>query len=124
MASPIIVRRTCQHLKDTYPDVELSLHFHNTRGLGLVNVYEALNMGVNSFESSVAGLGGCPFAPGATGNVSTEDLAYMMDELEVETGIDLTGLIRVARRVEEVVGRPLPGQVMKAGRRLDLHPLP
>ncbi len=124
MATPLIVCRTCQFVMDTYPDVELSLHFHNTRGLGLVNVYKALNMGLNSFESSVAGLGGCPFAPGATGNVSTGDLVYLMDELGIQTGVDLVKLVQVARRVEEVVMRPLPGQVMKAGRRLDLHPLP
>jgi len=124
MATPPIVRRTCQFVMDKYPDLELSLHFHNTRGLGLVNVYEALNMGLNIFESSVAGLGGCPFAPGATGNICTEDLVYLMDELGLETGINLVELIKVAKRVEEVVGRKLPGQVMKAGRRLDLHPLP
>lgn len=124
MATPPIVRRTCQFVMDKYPDLELSLHFHNTRGLGLVNVYEALNMGLNIFESSVAGLGGCPFAPGATGNICTEDLVYLMDELGLKTGINLVELIKVAKRVEEVVGRRLPGQVMKAGRRLDLHPLP
>jgi len=124
MATPPIVRRTCQFVMDKYPDLELSLHFHNTRGLGLVNVYEALHLGLNIFESSVAGLGGCPFAPGATGNVCTEDLVYLMDELGLETGINLDELIRVAKRVEEVVGRKLPGQVIKAGRRLDLHPLP
>ena len=124
MATPPIVRRTCQFVMDKYPDLELSLHFHNTRGLGLVNVYEALNMGLNIFESSVAGLGGCPFAPGATGNICTEDLVYLMDELGLETGINLVELIKVAKRVEEVVGRKLPGQVIKAGRRLDLHPLP
>jgi hydroxymethylglutaryl-CoA lyase len=124
MATPSIVRRICQSIMDKYPDLELSLHFHNTRGLGLVNVYEALNMGLNIFESSVGGLGGCPFAPGATGNVCTEDLVYLMDELGLTSGIDLVELIKVAKRVEEVVGRDLPGQLMKAGRRLDLHPLP
>lgn len=124
MATPPIVRRTCQFVMDRYPDLDVSLHFHNTRGLGFVNVYEALNMGLYIFESSVAGLGGCPFAPGATGNVCTEDLVYLMGELGLETGINLVELIKVAKRVEEVVGRELPGQVMKAGPRLDLHPLP
>ena len=124
MATPPIIRRTCQFVMDRYPDLELSLHFHNTRGLGLVNVYEALNMGFNIFESSVGGLGGCPFAPGATGNVCTEDLVYLMDELGLESGIDLVELIKVAKRVEEVIGRELPGQLMKAGKRLDLHALP
>jgi len=124
MATPPIVRRTCHFIMDKYPDLELSLHIHNTRGLGLVNVYEALNMGLNSFESSLGGLGGCPFAPGATGNVCTEDLVYLMDELGLKSGIDLDKLIEVAKRLEEVIGRELPGQVMKAGQRLDLHPLP
>ena len=124
MATPPIVRRTCEFIMDKHPDVELSLHLHNTRGLGLVNVYEALNMGLHIFESSVGGLGGCPFAPGATGNVCTEDLVYFMDELGLKSGINLVELIKVAKRVEKVIGRELPGQVMKAGQRLDLHPLP
>jgi len=124
MATPPIVRQTCQFVMDTCDGVELSLHFHNTRGLGLVNVYEALKMGLNCFESSVAGLGGCPFAPGATGNVCTEDLVYLMDELGIESGVNLSQLIKVAQRVEGVIGRQLPGQVMKAGRRLDIHPPP
>ncbi len=124
MATPPIVRRTCQHLLDHFPDLELNLHFHNTRGLGLVNVYEALKLGLARFESSVAGLGGCPFAPGATGNICTEDLVYLMNELDLETGVDLEALIEVALRVEALVGRPLPGQVIKAGPRLCLHSLP
>ncbi|HDZ91637.1 MAG: hydroxymethylglutaryl-CoA lyase [Deltaproteobacteria bacterium] len=122
MATPPIVRRVCRSVMDKYPGLEIGLHFHNTRGLGLVNVYEALGMGFDIFESSIGGLGGCPFAPGATGNVCTEDLVYMMEELGLETGIDLVELIRVAKKVEETVGRELPGQVMKSGRRLDLYP--
>ena len=124
MATPPIVRQTCQLIMDKFPDLEPALHFHNTRGLGLVNVSESLNMGLDIFESSVGGLGGCPFAPGATGNVCTEDLVYFMHELGLRTGIDLVKLIKVAKRVEEAIGRELPGQVMKAGQRLDLHPLP
>jgi hydroxymethylglutaryl-CoA lyase len=124
MATPPIVRRTCGYLSKRFPDTELSLHFHDTRGLGLVNAYEALGMGYTHFEASVAGLGGCPFAPGASGNVSTEDLVNLLHELGVGTGIDLEALIEAARRVEEIVGRPLPGQVMKAGPRLRLHPPP
>ncbi len=124
MATPPIVRRTCDYLISRFPSLEIALHFHNTRGIGLVNVYEALQMGFTTFESSVAGLGGCPFAPGATGNICTEDLVYLLHELGVDTGVDLDALIRVARRVEELIGRQLPGQVMKAGKRLDLHPFP
>jgi hydroxymethylglutaryl-CoA lyase len=122
MATPPLVRERCEHLLGAHPELELGLHFHNTRGIGLVNVYEGLRMGIKTFESSVAGLGGCPFAPGATGNVCTEDLVYLLHEMGIQTGIDLKALINVARRIEEVIGRPLPGQVMKAGGRLDLHP--
>lgn len=124
MATPPIVRMLCGTILKTYPEVDLALHFHNTRGIGLVNVYQALQMGLASFESSVAGLGGCPFAPGATGNVCTEDLVYLLHELNIETDIDLRALLAIARRVEQVIGRTLPGQVMKAGLRLDLHPRP
>ena len=122
MATPPLVRERCEYLLSSHPELELGLHFHNTRGIGLVNVYEGLRMGITCFESSVAGLGGCPFAPGATGNVCTEDLVYLLHETGIETGIDLKALINVAKRVEEVIGRSLPGQVMKAGLRLDLQP--
>jgi hydroxymethylglutaryl-CoA lyase len=122
MATPPLVRERCDYLLGAHPELELGLHFHNTRGIGLVNVYEGLRMGITCFESSVAGLGGCPFAPGATGNVCTEDMVYLFHELGIDTGIDLKELIKVARKVEEVIGRPLPGQVMKAGQRLDSSP--
>jgi len=121
MATPIIVNVLCELLLRAYPGIDLALHFHNTRGIGLVNVYHALQMGLTHFESSLAGMGGCPFAPGATGNICTEDLVYMLHELNIETGINLPALLTVAKRTEQVVGRPLPGQVMKAGLRLDLH---
>jgi hydroxymethylglutaryl-CoA lyase len=122
MATPPIVRRTCEYLLESHSELPLSLHFHNTRGIGLVNIYEALTIGLTIFESSVAGLGGCPMAPGATGNVCTEDLVYLLHEIGIHTGIELNALIEVAKKVEKVIGRPLLGQVMKAGRRLDLHP--
>lgn len=122
MATPPIVRRTCEYLLKSHSGLPLGLHFHNTRGIGLVNIYEALTIGLTTFESSVAGLGGCPFAPGASGNVCTEDLVYLLHELGIHTGIELSALIEVAQKIEEVIGRPLPGQVMKAGQRLDLHP--
>jgi hydroxymethylglutaryl-CoA lyase len=86
-------------------------------------VYAALQLGLTTFESSVGGLGGCPFAPGATGNVCTEDMVYLFHELGIHTGIDLDQLIKVAQRVEGVIGRPLPGQVMKSGTRSCRHPL-
>jgi len=121
MATPPLVVERCRHLAAHVPDLPITLHFHNTRGLGLVNVVAGLDEGVDSYESSFAGLGGCPFAPGATGNICTEDLVNLLNELGIETGIDLDRLCGIARRVEDVIGRSLPGQVMKAGPRLTLR---
>jgi hydroxymethylglutaryl-CoA lyase len=121
MATPPLVIERCRHLAMHVPELPITLHFHNTRGLGLVNVMAGLDEGVDSYESSFAGLGGCPFAPGATGNICTEDLVNLLDELGIETGIDLARLCGIAREVEQVIGRSLPGQVMKAGPRLNLR---
>jgi hydroxymethylglutaryl-CoA lyase len=121
MATPPLVRRVCAALREAVPEVEIGLHFHNTRGIGLVNVLAGLEIGMTRFDSSVGGLGGCPFAAGATGNICTEDLVYLLDELGIASGIDLGRIIGVAHEVEKVVGRELPGQVMKAGPRLRLH---
>ncbi|MFO1313004.1 MAG: hydroxymethylglutaryl-CoA lyase [Burkholderiales bacterium] len=118
MATPPTVARLVEAIRARYPAMPVALHFHNTRGVGLANVMVGLDLGITEFESSIAGLGGCPFAPGATGNICTEDLVYLLEESGFDTGIDLAALIEVARRVESVVGRPLPGQVMKAGPRL------
>ena len=123
MATPPLVAERCRHLKEHVPDLPIALHFHNTRGIGLVNVLTGLAEGIDIFEASFAGLGGCPFAAGATGNICTEDLVYMLHELGIETGIDLERLCAAARHMEDVIGRPLPGQVMKAGPRLQLHPI-
>lgn len=121
MATPPLVRERCRALRAAVPEIDIALHFHNTRGVGLVCVYAGLLEGVTRYESSIGGLGGCPFAPKATGNICTEDLVYMLDECGVETGVDLGKLIAVAQRTEATIGRTLPGQVMKAGRRLELH---
>ncbi|NYT26360.1 hydroxymethylglutaryl-CoA lyase [Alcaligenaceae bacterium] len=121
MATPGLVERTVSALRDAFPEMRLTLHFHNTRGIGLVNVVAGLNAGVDSYESSLGGLGGCPFAPGASGNICTEDLVYLLNEMGIDTGIDLGRLIDVALRMEAVLGRSLPGQVMKAGPRSRLH---
>jgi hydroxymethylglutaryl-CoA lyase len=121
MATPPLVIGRCRYLAAHVPGLPVTLHFHNTRGIGLVNVIAGLDEGITSYESSFAGLGGCPFAPGASGNICTEDLVNLLNELGIETGIDLERLCGVARRVEEVIGRPLPGQVMKAGPRLHLR---
>jgi hydroxymethylglutaryl-CoA lyase len=123
MASPPHVQKVCGWIASDHPDLRLTLHFHNTRGLGLVNVMAGLQMGIDSFESSLAGVGGCPFAPGATGNVCTEDLVYLLHELGIETGISLDGLIDAAHQMERVLGRTLPGQLMRSGPRSMLHPL-
>lgn len=123
MATPPLVAERCRYLQDHVPDLPITLHFHNTRGIGLANVMAGLDEGVDRYESSFAGLGGCPFAPGATGNICTEDLVFLLHEMGIETGIDLQKLCGVAKRVEEVVGRTLPGQVMKAGPRLHLSEL-
>ncbi|MCH9674667.1 MAG: hydroxymethylglutaryl-CoA lyase [Gammaproteobacteria bacterium] len=123
MATPVLVRDTCRFLQDKVPDMPISLHFHNTRGIGLCNVMAGLDEGVTRFESSIGGLGGCPFAPGATGNICTEDLVYLLHEMGYETGIDLDALCDVAHGVEQTVGHALPGQVMRAGPRDRLHAL-
>ncbi|MBA3326599.1 MAG: hydroxymethylglutaryl-CoA lyase [Rhodobacteraceae bacterium] len=123
MATPPVVAALCRALRAELPEVDLALHFHNTRGLGLVCVQAGLAEGVRRYESSVGGLGGCPFVPNATGNIATEDLVYLLEEQGIETKIDLARLIAVAAEAEAIVGRPLPGQVMKAGPRLRRHPL-
>lgn len=117
MGTPPIVRETCEELLKRFNNIDLSLHFHNTRGIGLVNVYAALDLGLTKFESTVGGLGGCPFAPGATGNICTEDLVYLFHEMGIDTGVDLDKLIEVSKEVEVIIGRTLPGQLMKAGKR-------
>jgi len=95
--------------------VPLRMHFHDTRGVGLANVLTALQAGVDSFDSSIGGLGGCPYAPGAAGNVATEDLVYMLDRMRIESGVDLAQAIDVARWTENLIGRSLPGRVKAAG---------
>jgi hydroxymethylglutaryl-CoA lyase len=96
---------------------EISLHFHNTRGTGLANVLIALSRGVTRFDASIGGLGGCPYAPGATGNIVTEDLVHMLEDMGVGTGVDLEVLIDCAHLAQDIVGRELPGQVMRSGPR-------
>ncbi|MGZ4713352.1 MAG: hydroxymethylglutaryl-CoA lyase, partial [Acidimicrobiia bacterium] len=96
---------------------DVALHFHNTRGTGLANVLAALERGVTRFDASIGGLGGCTYAPGATGNIVTEDLVHMLDDMDIETGVDLEALIDCAHLAQDIVGRELPGQVMRAGPR-------
>ena len=91
-------------------------HLHNTRNTGFANAYAALEGGATTLDSSIGGLGGCPFAPRATGNIATEDLVYMLEEDGVETGVDLDALISISEWLESVLGRPLEGQLYRAGR--------
>jgi len=121
MATPQIVLAVCSAIRDALPAIKLSLHFHNTRGLGLVNVAAGLSLGITEYESSLGGVGGCPFAPGATGNVCTEDLVHFLHEEGHSTGVDLDLLIQASLQLEQILGRQLPGQVMRAGPRLRLH---
>jgi hydroxymethylglutaryl-CoA lyase len=102
----------------------LTLHFHNTRGLGLVNVMAAYQVGARRFDAALGGLGGCPFAPGATGNVCTEDLVNLCHEIGIETGLDLSALVRLSRELPRLIGHDIAGQLAKAGRPRDLHPVP
>ncbi len=123
MATPPVVSRTVEAIRSHFPDLNLALHFHNTRGIGLANVMNGLALGVREFESSIGGLGGCPFAPGASGNICTEDLVYLLHECGYETGINIEALAAVARQVQTLMGRELPGQFMKSGPRLQLSSL-
>jgi hydroxymethylglutaryl-CoA lyase len=118
MATPPIVRRLCSDLAELFPNIELTLHFHNTRGIGLVNVMAGLEVGISRYEAALGGIGGCPFAVGASGNICTEDLVYLADEIGYETGIDLDQLTLASKRLQDALGYELPGQVMKSGPRL------
>ena len=122
MATPTRVTELVGETRSTHPDVPLGLHFHNTRGTGLANVYAALQLGVDDFDASVGGLGGCPYAPGASGNIATEELVHMLEAMGVETGVDLVALIEAAAYAEKLVGRELPSQVLRAGPRTRLTP--
>jgi len=124
MAYPSQVAGLCRDFRARFPQAMLTLHVHNTRGMGLANALAALHAGVDRFDASLGGLGGCPYAPGATGNVCTEDLVHMLVLEGHATGIDLPELLACARRLGVLVGHGLPGQVVKAGQRLDLHPVP
>ena len=124
VANPRQVYDTCARLLDSFPDVHWSLHMHNTRDMALANILAAMQAGITAFDGAVGGLGGCPYAPGATGNVATEDLVNMLQEMGVETGIDLDALIGVARMVQEVVPHRLDSAMVRAGKRTDLKPAP
>jgi hydroxymethylglutaryl-CoA lyase len=115
MANPLQVREFFAAAFERLPGVEVTAHFHNTRGQGLANVLAALESGVASFESSFGELGGCPVPPGATGNIATEDLVSMLHEMGLKTGVDLAALISASRAVQELLGRSLGSHVLTAG---------
>jgi len=117
MATPSRVQELVGSFRFRHPEVPLNLHFHNTRGTGLANVLAALELGVDDFDASVGGLGGCPYAPGASGNIATEELVYMVEDMGVATGVDLAAMIEAAAAAERIVGRELPSQVLRAGPR-------
>jgi len=124
MAHPLQVGTMVEAFRTRWPAVRLTLHLHNTRGLGLANVLAALEAGADRFDASLGGLGGCPYAPGATGNVCTEDLVHMLEAMGYRTGVDLGRLLDSARLLPGLVGHEVPGQVAKAGRIQDRHPEP
>jgi len=115
MANPRQVSEFFAEARERLSPVELTAHFHNTRGQGLANVLAALEQGIDSFESSFGELGGCPVPPGSTGNISTEDLVSMLEEMDVETGVDLPKLIAASAEAQNLLGRPLGAHVLTAG---------
>ena len=115
MANPLQVRAFFEQAREALPGVELTAHFHNTRGQGLANVLAALEAGIDSFESSFGELGGCPVPAGATGNIASEDLVSMLEEMGIATGIDLGKLIAASRAAQQALGRPLGSHLLTAG---------
>jgi hydroxymethylglutaryl-CoA lyase len=124
MANPRQVGRVLEHLMPRFPGIEWTLHTHDTRAMAIPNILAAMECGVTHLDGSIGGLGGCPFAPGASGNVCSEDLVHCLHAMGVETGIDLDRLIAVSKRVQEIVGRALPGQTVKAGKSTRRYPVP
>jgi len=124
MANPLQVERIFLTAQANWPAVRFTAHFHNTRGMGLANAFAALRAGIVHFDASLGGLGGCPFAPGASGNICTEDLVHMFGAMAIETGVDLPSLLGAAANLPELVGHDVPGQVLKAGASTRRYPAP
>ncbi len=124
MANPDQVKRMSEVLQKRFPSLQLTLHFHNTRGMGLANVLAAVQSGIVRFDGSLGGLGGCPYAPGASGNISSEDAIHMLDAMGYDTGMNIPKLLKLARELPKIVGHEVPGQVAKAGSTYTLHPEP
>ena len=124
MAHPVQVEAMAEAMLKAFPRLQMTFHFHNTRGMGLANVMAAARCGINRFDGSLGGLGGCPYAPGASGNISSEDAIHLLMCLGYDTGMDLDRLLDIGRGLPDVVGHGVPGQMIKAGRITDLHPSP
>lgn len=124
MAYPTQVVDLTRAFKARWPGSEMTLHFHNTRGMGLANVLAGIDAGADRFDASLGGIGGCPYAPGATGNVCSEEIAHALALMGYDTGLDLNALIAVSSRLPSLIGHDTPSQITKAGQRLDLHPVP
>lgn len=117
MATPPRVTALVGEVRLAHPDTPIGLHFHDTRGTGLANVLAALGAGVDDFDASIGGLGGCPYAPGASGNIATEELVHMVEDMGIDTGVDVEALIDTAAKAERMVGHQLSSQVLRAGPR-------
>ncbi len=115
VATPRDIKERIAAIREFYPDVPLRLHFHNTRNTGLANAWAGIEAGVKAFDSSLGGVGGCPFAPAATGNIPTEDLVYMFERAGIDTGMNLSDSIEAAKFLESSLGKTVPGMIMKAG---------
>lgn len=124
MADPAQVERICREAMTNWPEAVFTAHFHNTRGMGLANALAALNAGIDRFDASLGGLGGCPYAPGASGNICTEDLVHMFQRMGMDTGVDLDKLLQCAASLPELVGHDVPGAVLKAGKSDRRYPKP
>jgi hydroxymethylglutaryl-CoA lyase len=124
MAYPSQVEELSRAARERFPKLELTLHFHNTRGMALANTLAALAAGIDRFDSSLGGLGGCPYAPGASGNVCTEELVHMLELEGYDTGVSLQGILAAAAQLPALIGHDVPSQLLKAGPRLNLHPMP
>jgi hydroxymethylglutaryl-CoA lyase len=124
MAYPSQVKELSRAARKRFPHLELTQHFHNTRGMALANTLAALEAGIDRFDSSLGGLGGCPYAPGASGNVCTEELVHMLELEGYDTGVSLEGILAAAAQLPGLIGHDVPSQILKAGPRLNLHPMP
>ncbi|WP_434665982.1 hydroxymethylglutaryl-CoA lyase [Paraburkholderia sp. A3BS-1L] len=124
MAYPRQVAALTAQCLARWPQTEFTLHFHNTRGMGLANVLAAIDAGADRFDASLGGIGGCPYAPGVSGNVCSEEIVHALELMGYDTGVDLAALIAASKRLPALIGHDTPSQIVKAGQRLDLHPLP